>query len=143
MAIYQLKERCWATDPASLDGDDERQPHYDTEAGARRAITEAREENADLAATVRQLGTACWVIQCDGECEQHIDEEDECYISHCESRQEAQQVMTAWRWTVATGEITGDEYVFCEGDRPEGLPPLPPSPAELEAAGQLVLPGVA
>jgi hypothetical protein len=104
------------------------------------ALREARENGvADKAAKVRQEEDRCWVIQCDGDCEQHIDEEDECYISHCETRAAAEETMAAWRWSY----LADSELVYCETDRPEGAEIPPPSPAELEAAGQLRLPGVA
>ena len=136
MTIHQLKDPCWELHPP-LPGYD-RECHYDTKAEARKALREALDEDIGVnpATRPRQLPGRCWVIQCDGECEQHIDEEDECYISHCETPALAGEVVAAWRW-----KTTGD-LVFCETDAPETaeLPPL--SPAELEAAGQLRLPGV-
>jgi hypothetical protein len=135
MTIYQLPQPCWATDPASLDGDDERQPHYDTEAGALRDIADAREENPGLKAGARQLDAPCWVVQCDGECETVLDTEDEGWTFHHDSRADAGTTAAAYGFRYA-----GDS-VFCREDAP-GDAPLLLSPAEREAAGQLPLPGV-
>ena len=76
-------------------------------------------------------------VQCDGECETVLDEEDEGYIFHHDSRAEAEQTAAGYHWA-----SDGDGRVFCEEDAPAGAVPVP-SPAELEAAGQLRLPGVA
>jgi hypothetical protein len=137
MTIHQLPDRCWATDPASLDGDDERQPHYDSEADALREIKDAREENPELTAAARQLDAPCWVVQCDGECEVVLDTEDEGYVYHHETRAEAEQTVSSYDWA-----FSSDGRVFCEEDAPADAVALP-TPAELEAAGQLRLPGVA
>ena len=137
MTIHQLKDRCWELSPP-LPGYD-REAHYDTRAEARKALREALDEDSGVnpATKPRQLAGRCWVIQCDGECELHIDEEDECYISHCETPALAQEVGAAWHWK------TAGDLVFCPADaHADGQAP-PPSPAELEAAGQLRLPGVA
>ena len=136
MTIHQLKDRCWELFPP-LPGYD-RESHYDTRAEARKALREALDEDCGVnpATSARQLEDRCWVIQCDGECEMHIDEEDECYISHCETPALAQEVVAAWHWRIA-----GD-LVFCPADAPADGQVPPPSPAELEAAGQLRLPGV-
>jgi hypothetical protein len=137
MTIRQLKDRCWELSPP-LPGYD-RESHYDTRAEARKALREALDEDSGVnpATKPRQLEDRCWLVQCDGECEMHIDEEGECYISHCGSRQIAEEVVAAYKWA-----CVGD-LVFCPEDAPADGQVPPPSPAELEAAGQLPLPGVA
>lgn len=48
--------------------------------------------------------------------------------------------MTAtWKWAYSAD----GRMVFCESDAPADGETLPPSPAELEAAAQMRLPGVA
>lgn len=135
--IYQLSRHCWAMDPQPSGEDYLR--HWDTRKEVTAAIREAKRDddcfNPDT--KPRELESGCWLIQCDGECEEHVDELDEGYISHCESRQVAEEMMAAYRWS-----YRGD-LVFCEEDAPEGSEIPPPSPAELEAAGQMRLPGVA
>jgi hypothetical protein len=130
MSIQQLKDRCWElTDPA-----DDGTPHYPGKAAAEAALKELRELNADTTAAIRQLESACWIVQCDGGCEYVLDEEDE-YIFHHESIADALETVRASEW-----RTVGDS-VFCPEDAPDGAE-LPLSPAEQEAAGQLPLPGV-
>lgn len=156
MTVYRLPYRCWTVVPElpREDGD----PHYDTRAEALAAIREAWDEGRDWtfddrlrgwwrevqfrlgrlrprAPRPRQRPARCWLIQCDG-CDEHIDEEDEGYIAHCDSRLDAEETMATWRWA-----YVGD-LVFCETDAPENAAVPPPSPAEQEDAGQLRLPGV-
>lgn len=134
MTIHQLKSPCWELqDPAG-----DRTPHYDDEASAAAELASLRKDTPDTGAKVRQLAAPCWLIRCDGECDQLIDEEDECYIVHCESRQAAGELARAWKWA-----YSGDgRLIFCKADAPADgeVPQL--SPAEQEAAGQLVIPGV-
>jgi len=83
-----------------------------------------------------ELDAPCWVVRCDGECEMVLDTEDEGYIFHHDSRADAERTAAGYHW--ASGD---DGRVFCEEDAPADAVAVP-SPAELEAAGQLVLPGV-
>jgi hypothetical protein len=132
VSIHQLADRCWElTDPA----DDERTPHYGDEAAAQAALKELRDEEPDTKASIRLLGSACWVTRCDGDCEAMLDEEDEGYIFHHESIADALETVRAYEW-----RTVGDS-VFCPADAPDGAE-LPLSAAEQEAAGQLPLPGV-
>ena len=85
-----------------------------------------------------QLGCRCWVVQCDGECEQVIDQEGECWIIHHDSRHGAEDTVASWRWMYSADGCS----VFCPDDRTEDAVPSLPTPRELEAAGQLRLPGV-
>jgi hypothetical protein len=135
VTIHQLEKPCWILDPNLAT---EGEPHYPDEASAISALREAKEENPDLTIITRPLGDRCWVVQCDGDCEQVIDEEDEGYVFHHGSRAEAEETIRQWHFVYGAGDL-----VYCETDRPEGAEVPPPSPAELEAAGQLRLPGVA
>jgi len=137
MTIHQLKDRCWELRPAT---DEERYPHYDTDADAFHALKENRENDGDPYPDTKpvQLDDRCWVVRCDGDCGQIIDEEDECWIIHHDSRHGAEETVASWRWTYSAD----GRSVFCEADRPEDAVPAPPTPAELEAAGQLAIPGV-
>lgn len=139
MTIRQLKGRCWELDP--LPSDAERYGHYDSRADAMRAIREAKRDDDffNPATKPRRLDAPCWVVQCDGECETIIDLEDEGWIVHHESAVAAGETADAWRWVYSADA----RFVFCEEDAPEDGHLAPPSPAELEAAGQLRLPGVA
>lgn len=136
MTVHQLKEPCWVIDPEPPGENYHR--HYDTRSEARTDLRQAVLDGyTDLKSKAVQLDAACWLIKCDGDCGEHIDEADEGFISHCETRQVAEEIMAAYRWS-----YRGD-LVFCEDDAPEGSEIPPPSAAELEAAGQLRLPGVA
>src|ERR1700677_743260 len=106
MTIRQLESRCW-TAPGL---DDERKEHFTGNAAALKAIKEARERGEVADSSPLLLESCCWVIECDGECGQLIDEEDEGYIHHCESRAEAEDSMRAWKW----GYV--GELVFCVSD---------------------------
>jgi hypothetical protein len=147
MTIRQLKDRCWHLDPPP---EDERDPHYDNRHDADDALRDLREERGpdplDLAALeschAKQLDGPCWVVQCDGECEVELDTEDEGYTYHHDSPEAAMETVGAYGWTVTTGPVSGVR-VYCPEDRPEDTVPAPPTVAELEAAGQLRLPGVA
>ena len=158
MTIRQLKEPCWAIRPPlpREDGD----PCYDSRAEALAAIREAWDEDRDWAfddqlrvrwreflyrlsrlrpgaPRPRRLAGRCWVVQCDGECETILDTEDEGCVYHHHSRAAAMDTVKAYDWRYA-----GDR-VFCEEDAPADGQVPPPTPAELEAAGQMRLPGVA
>lgn len=142
MTIHQLKDRCWHLRPRP---DDERDPHYDSWKDADEALRELREEAGpdplDLAAIesvhAMQLDGPCWVVQCDGECEMVLDTEDEGYTYHHGSLDEAMGTVKAYEWRYVA------DKVFCEQDAPADAEPIRPSAAELEAAGQMRLPGVA
>jgi hypothetical protein len=138
MTVHRLKSPCWLLSP-SLPSDDGW--HHEDEAAARKAVREYQEENpADkFTAAAKPLSEPCWVVQCDGECGQAIDQEGEGYVFHHTSRADAEESVRQWRFAY----LGDSELVYCETDRPEGAEIPPPSPAELEAAGQLVLPGVA
>ncbi len=132
MTIHQLKDPCWVL----------RHPNGDTEHYAGRAPAEAevfrlREDDPDPDVTIIHRTTRCWVVECDGECETVLDTEDEGYVFHHDSRAEAEHTVVGYDWA-----LDDDGRVFCEEDRPSGAK-VPPSPAELEAAGQMRLPGVA
>jgi hypothetical protein len=132
MSIFQLADRCWElTDPA----DDERTPHYESEAAAQAALKELRDEDPDTKASIRLLEAGCWLAQCDGDDGYVLDEEDEGYVFHHESMTAALDSIRAYEW-----RMVGDR-VFCPADAPEGTEP-PLSAAEQEAAGQLRLPDV-
>lgn len=135
MTIHKLSHCCWELQPPT---DDERHFHYDTEIEARRALKEDRENDDQPYPETKpvQMESPCWVVQCDGECEVVLDTEDEGYVFHHDSRAEAGQSAAGYRWA-----LDGDGCVFCEEDAPADAIPVP-SYAELEAAGQLVLPGV-
>ena len=160
MTIHQLPDRCWAVTPRlpREDGD----PHYDTRAEALTAIREAWDFDRDWAfddqlrvrwrefrfrlsrlrpgaPRPRQHDDRCWVVQDDGDCGQVIDEEDEGYIVHCDSRRAAEDLARSWEWAYSAD----GRSVYCPCCSPEDAEPVPPSPAELEAAGQMRLPGVA
>lgn len=157
MTIHQLKDPCWTIRPKlpRAAGDE----CYGARAGALKAIREAWDEDRDWtfddqlrvrwreflyrlsrlrpgAPRPRQSGVRCWVVQCDGECEVTLDTEDEGYVFHHASFAKAESTARAYEW-----RHVGD-LVFCETDAPADGEVPPPSPAELEAAGQLRLPGV-
>ncbi len=135
MSIHQLSHRCWELRPPT---DDERSPHYDSEAAVLEALKEDRENGDQPYAETKpaQLAGPCWVVQCDGECETVLDTEDEGCVFHHDSRADAEQTAAGYHWA-----FDGDGRVFCEEDAPADAVAAP-SPAELEAAGQLILPGV-
>ena len=133
MTIHQLKERCWELQPPT---DDERHPHYDTEASALEGLREDRENDEQPYADTKpaHLAAPCWVVQCDGECEVVLDTEDEGYTFHHDTRAEAEQTAAGYRWA-----FSEDGRVFCEEDAPKDAVPVL-SRAEQEAAGQLAFP---
>jgi hypothetical protein len=136
MTIHQLANPCWEFSP--LPSDAERYGHYGTRADAVTAIREAKKDDDCFNPATKpvQLGTACWVVQCDGACETVLDTEDEGWVFHHLTRAEAEETVAAYRWRPA------GLLMFCEEDTPEDSQEPPLSPAEQEAAGQLVIPGV-
>lgn len=158
MTIHQLAKPCFVLDPDPYD-DDEMHPHSATWGEASEDLRTLREERGphpeDLAelgpVKVKALPEPCWVAACNV-CEEEF--EDESGGNHFETVNEVEAVLGPYGWTYRGGDT--DEFwpapdawthlhageVFCPGCRPlDGKLP-PPSPAELEAAGQLVLPGV-
>lgn len=156
MTIHQLKQPCWALDPSPWD-DGQGIPHYDTHAEAEAALAGereeidgddeiARKERAQPAAVqIKRLDAACWVAECDapdgpdGICGATLGDEDEgpsCV--HFETAGELFDWMPGESWirVFADGAL-------CWIHSPDNPEPPPPSPAELEAAGQMRLPGVA
>ena len=139
MTIRQLKTPCWVLEPA-VPYDDERSPHYEDQAECLKVVADALEERSiDVAPEARKLDGRCWVVQSDGECEQVLDEEDEGWVFHHDSREDAERTAASWGWTYSAD----GRSVYCPCEPREDSEPIPPSPAELEAAGQLRLPGVA
>jgi len=163
MTVHQLPAPCWVITPRLPREDHD--PHYDTKAEALTAIREAWDEDREwtrgLVATAierewrrearfrlsrlrpaaprpRKRAAPCWLVQCDGECEMVIDEEDECYVVHHKSRAEAEETVAEYQWTYSADL----RLVFCGEDPPKDGQEPPLTPAEQEAAGQLVIPGV-
>lgn len=138
MSIHQLSFCCWVLENPGHD-DDTR--HFKDAGGADAALARAREESPGAKASVRLLPSPCWLVQCDGECEYVIDEEDEGIIFHHDTRAEASETVRLWEWALVPGTL-GGELAYCPEDRPEDAEPPPPTAAELEAAGQMPLPGL-
>lgn len=132
MTVHALKGPCWVL--RHPDGEEE---HYAGQMKALAELIRLKEDDPEPEATTRQLTVPCWVVECDGECEVTLDTEDEGYIIHHSSRAKAEETMASYGWVYA-----GD-LVFCEEDAPADGRVPPPSPAQLEAAGQMKLPGVA
>ena len=150
MTIRQIKAPCWALRPQP---DAERDPHYGTRHEADEALRELREEHGpdplDLAALesvrAKQLDTPCWVAECDaprgmeGTCGETLgDEEEGPSCIHFETVEELSGWMPGGGWI----RVFADN-ALCGGHNPDNPALSQPSPAELEAAGQLRLPGVA
>jgi len=149
VTIHQLKTPCFLLDPSPYSDDDYGIPHYATEPEAAKALADLREERApdpeDLAklkdTRVKPEDGPCWVAECDASgCEETYND-DEAGASHFETAAVLEEWIRSDGWTT-----DGPDLAFCwthspEGSAPEGSAP-PPTPAELEAAGQLVLPGV-
>ena len=141
MTIHQLKKPCFILDPSPWD-DDERHPHYATWCEADEELRTLREERGpdpgDLAelepVKVRALPEPCWVAEC-GICDDPF--EDESGANHFGTIGDVEAVLASYEWATLP-----PDGAYCPDDRPEGAILPPPSPAELEAAGQLVLPGV-
>ena len=161
MTIHQLPKPCWVIAPRLPREDSD--PHYDTRAEALAAIREAwdedREHRIGLIATAlerawwrefrfrlsrlrpdaprpRELPARCRVADCDT-CGDELINEDEGWTVHASSLPDLYQSLDAYDWRICPDEA------YCPDDAPEcsEVPPL--SPAQLEAAGQLRLPGVA
>ena len=137
MTIHQLREPCWVITPADDDG---WSPHYGLWAEASAAATEIREDDPGSLAVAKKLPGPCWVAECDGTCEDLLG--DDGNPLHLHTAAEALDAMRRQGWTVIHGALSGDELAYCGNDKPGIAEPLPPSPAELEADGQLRLPGV-
>jgi len=156
VTIRQLPKPCFTLAPSPWD-DDEGEPHYDTHAEAEAALAGLRDETDPddpddrpllAKSRPRQLDAPCWVAECDaprgmeGTCGDTLGDEDEgppCI--HFETVEELLGWMPyeGWVQVGADGALCGNDAEL------GGWPILPPrvSPAELEAAGQLRLPGVA
>jgi hypothetical protein len=151
MTIHHLRKPCFILDPSPRD-EDAGTPHYSTWAEADEDLRERREELGpdpkDLASIektrVKQLGSPCWVAECDaphgmeGTCGNTLgDEEEGPSCIHFETVEEL------FDWMPGEGWIrVFEDNALCWVHSPDNPAPPPPSPAELEAAGQLVLPGV-
>jgi hypothetical protein len=152
MTIRQLKSPCFTLDPSPWD-DDQGTPHYGTQAEADEDLRERREELGpdplDLASIettrVKQADSPCWVAECDaprgmeGTCGDTLGDEDEgpsCV--HFEAVEELLGWMPGEGWI----RVFADN-ALCWSHSPDNPAVQQPSPAELEAAGQLRLPGVA
>jgi hypothetical protein len=144
MTLRQLKTACFTLDPSPYGDDDYGIPHYATWAEASEALTDLRKERGpdplDLAGIesvhVKQGGGPCWVAECDSPGCGESYESDEDGGNHFETAAILGEWIRTDGWTT-----DGPDLAFCWTDSPEGSAP-PPTPAELEAAGQLVLPGV-
>jgi len=154
MTIRRLDKPCFVLDPPPWDEDERGAEHYETRDAAEAVLAGERanagpddqEEQAQAAAArVRQLDAPCWVAECDapedasGTCGNTLgDEEEGPSCVHFETPDELFDWMPGEGWTRA-----GADGALCYDHRPEDAEmPAPPSPAEQEAAGQLVLPGV-
>jgi hypothetical protein len=153
MTIRQLPKPCFTLDPSPWD-DDEGEPHYDTHAEAEAALAELRDgtdpddpDDRPLLAKSRprRLDTRCWVAECDapdgpdGICGDTLgDEEEGPACVHFGTVEELLGWMPGEGWT----QVFADN-ALCGNHNPDNPEPPPPSPAELEAAGQMRLPGVA
>jgi hypothetical protein len=149
VTIRQLREPCWVLDPSPYE-DDPAEAHYKTWHDADEALRELRDERgpdpADLAALepVRPArgDGGCWVAECYGQCEELFGTDD-TPVLHASTRADLLGAMSSYGWVTVTGELPGEELAYCDADLPAGLPLPPPTAAELEAAGQMRLPGVA
>jgi hypothetical protein len=152
MTIRQMPKPCFTLDPSPWD-DDHGTPHYPTWAEADEALRERRAElgpdPSDLASIettrVTRLGSPCWVAECDapdgpeGTCGDTLgDEEEGPSCIHFETVEELSGWMPGEGWV----RVFADN-ALCGDHSPDNPAPPPPFPAELEAAGQLRLPGVA
>jgi hypothetical protein len=137
MSIRQLPSCCYVfTDPAE---DEER--HYTDLQDASAALIDARKDNPETTAGTAHLDYRCWVVSCDGECEQTLDEHDEGIVYHHGSPDEAAATAALFKFRLAPGPL-GETLAYCETDAPEGAEVPPPTPDEQERAGQQRLPGI-
>ena len=151
MTIHQLPKPCWVLSPNPRD--DGGLSHYGTRAEAAAALAEERrdadgdgeEALARLAAIrVVELPQPCWVAECDapdgpeGCCDTTLgDEYEGPSCIHFKTLDELLEWMPGEGWV-----RRGADGALCYGHRPDDTPPAPPSPAELEEAGQMRLPWV-
>lgn len=143
MTVRQLKSPCFELTPNPWPGDG-LNPHYATWHEADEALRELRAERGpdprDLAGLEKVQAKAnpagCWAGECDGCLDLFTDEETDA--NHYGTRAELDASLPLGGW--AYQDDTSDK-VFCAACKPAGavaaLPP--PSPAELEAAGQMRL----
>ena len=133
MTVHQLPYRCWVTrDPAS-----EYQPHYRDGATALAEVAEAKADDPETKVAATQEGTPCWVAICDGRDCGELYTDDEEGASHFPGAQVLMEWAAGEGWAFKTPDLA-----YCRDDRPEDPDPVPLSPAEQEAAGQLRFPGV-
>jgi hypothetical protein len=142
MTIHQLAKPCFLLDPSPYDSD-EYIPHSATWHEADEELRTLREERGpapeDLAeietVKVRREDGPCWVAECNV-CDDGFTE-DEGGGNHFGTIGDVVAAMAPYGWTGLA-----PDGAYCPAHRPEGPVPPPPTPAELEAAGQLVIPGV-
>jgi len=127
MTIHQLRKPCFMLDPSPWD-DDAGVPHYPTRYKARKELAGVRGEHDDDDTEV--------LAECDGSgCKDTLgDEEEGPSCIHFDTADEVIAWMPGESWT-----RTGPDGALCWAHSPEDVTPLPPSPRELEAAGQLRL----
>ena len=138
MTIHRLKDRCWVLGPNPYGDDEASILHFPSadEAGAELAILQT-ERRADDRTRVKQDGAICWVAECDGCGKLFIDDDaGGSHFGSVEGDLEDYLKWDGWTRTVPDG-------CRCWECSPEDVEPIPPSPAELEAAGRMRLPGVA
>jgi hypothetical protein len=137
MSIRQLPSCCYVfTDPAE---DGER--HYPDLQDATAAQLKARKANPATTAAVTPLVSRCWVVSCDGDCEQTLDEHNEGVVYHHGSPDEAVATAALFKFRLQVGPL-GETLAYCEGDAPADAEVPPLTPAEQELAGQQRLPGI-
>lgn len=110
MAIERLGQPCWY---ASRPGSDEDDWHHASEIDTAKSAKELREDEPDAEVKVGQHPDRCFIVTCDGDCEDHP-EDEECWNAHCPTRAAAEQWAESCGWIV-----TRDGRVFCEDDAPE------------------------
>jgi hypothetical protein len=150
MTIRQLPEPCWVLRPDPWQ--DGSNPHYATRAEALEILAfllKLREGDPEEAARLEgaqacQEDGRCWVAECDapdgpeGTCGETLGDDEEGPSCVCfETLEELLAWLPGEGWT-----RSGPDGALCAGDSPDEAP-APPAAAELEAAGQMRLPGVA
>jgi hypothetical protein len=146
MTIHQLAKPCFVLDPSPYPDSDYGDPHYETWAEASEALAELRKDRGpdplDLAelepVKVKALPGPCWVAEC-GVCDEPFESDEGG--NHYETTGDLEAALASYEWTTLPADGSF-RLAYCPDDRPEGAVVPPLSPAELEAAGQLVLPGV-
>ena len=136
--------RCWIIDYLPGEPDDET-PHFPDQVDADEEFARLRKENEEryALAVIRQLDAPCWTVQCDGECEYTLDEDEDGLI-HFESAAEAEREVRDCEWRLVPDPLSAVTVLaYCPEDAPEGGKIPSPSPEQQEAAGQMRLPGVA